>query len=196
MCAIVALAVVLLLPTLIIPALITSDTMLFLVTRNVLAAVRIVFHKVDPLAAGVVFVAVLAPMFGVARRYAQIDRWAVRRYPLDYYRLTIDHLWLRKVADVEPAIEAGLADADRDPNVGSECRYGGSGYRRCDQKTFHVESPVLRYVSSSRLAQLELLIAIPTSPLLLSPFWLARGVLALLSFFSALRSWRLLLTLV
>lgn len=119
---IVAVAVVLLLSTMIIPALVTAVilaiTMLFLVTRNILVVVPVVLHKVDPLAAGIVFAAVLAPMFGVARRYAQIDRRAAHRYPLDDYRLTINHLWRRIVADVEPSIEAGLADADRDSNVG------------------------------------------------------------------------------
>jgi hypothetical protein len=145
---IVALAVVPMIPTMIILVLVTAVipaiTMLFLVTRNILAVVPAILHKEDPLTAGVVFVAVLAPMFGVARRYVQIDRRTVRRYPLDCYRLTIDHLRLRIVADVESAIEAGLADANRDSNVGSECRGGdgGSGYCRCDQKTFHVESPV------------------------------------------------------
>lgn len=120
-------------------------TMLFLITRNVLAVVPAVLHKVDPLAAGVVFVAVLAPISGMARRYAQIDRRTILCYPLDYSRLAIDHLRLRVVADVEPAIKSGLADADRDANVGSVCRGGdgGSGYCRCDQKIFHVYSPVV-----------------------------------------------------
>ena len=78
-------------------------------------------------------------MFGVARRYAQIDRRAIHRYPFDDSRLTIDYLWRRIVADVESAIEAGLADADRNSNIGSERRDGnsGSGYYRSDQKTFH-----------------------------------------------------------
>src|ERR1019366_849909 len=140
--ALVALTVVLLVPTMIILVLVTAAipaiTMLFLVTRSILAVVPVVLHEEDPLAAGVVFAAVLAPMFGVARRYAQIDRRAVHRHPLDCHRLTIDHLWLRIVADIESAIEAGLADADRDSNIGSEsrCVDGGNGYRRCNQKSF------------------------------------------------------------
>src|SRR5450759_1483844 len=149
MVVIIALAVILMVPTMTIPVPFTAAipviTMLFLITRSILAVVPVVLHKEDPLAAGVVFAAVLAPMFGVARRYAQIDRRAIHRHPLDCHRLTIDHLWLRIVANIEPAIEAGLADADRDSNVGGECRggNGGSGYCRCDQKMFHVESPVV-----------------------------------------------------
>ena len=148
MVAIIVVVVVLLVPAMIIPvfvtAVITAMTMLFLVTRSVLALVPVVMHKEDPLAAGVVFAAVLVPMFGMARRYAQIDRRAFHRHPLDCYRLTIDHLWRRKAADVESTIEAGVADGDRDSNVGSEHwgSNGDSGNCRCDQKTFHVEFPV------------------------------------------------------
>jgi hypothetical protein len=149
MIAIIVAAVALMFPALIVPVLVTAIvpavTMTFLVARNILAVVPVVLHKEDALAAGVIFAAVLAPVFGMARGDAQIDWWAVHRYPLDCYRLTMDHLWLWKAADVDPAIEAGLADADRDANVGSEGRDGdhGNGYYRCDQKTFHVESPVV-----------------------------------------------------
>ena len=67
MAAIFALVVVLLVPTLITPGLVTAITMPFLVTRYILAVVPVVMHKEDPLAAGIVFAAVLFPMFGVAR---------------------------------------------------------------------------------------------------------------------------------
>jgi hypothetical protein len=132
-------------PTPIIPTLVPPIPMPFLIPRNILPAIPLVLHKEDRFPAGVIFVAVLAPILTVARRYAQIDRRAAYRCALDYDRLTIDHLRLRKVADIEPAIEAGLADADGDSDVGSECRsgYGGRGYCRCDQKTFHVDSPVV-----------------------------------------------------
>src|ERR1017187_10078924 len=142
MVVLVALAVVPTVPAMIIPAFVSAVTMLFLVTRNILMVVPVVLHKIDPLAAGVVFAAVLVPMFGVARRYAQIDRRTIHRTPLDYFRLTIEHLWLMIAADIESAIETWLADAERNSNVGSECRggNGGSGYYCCDQETFHVES--------------------------------------------------------
>jgi hypothetical protein len=85
MVVIVAVVVVPMVPTIIIP-------MLFLVTRNVLAVVPVVLHEEDPLAAGVVFAAVLAPMFGLTRRDAQIDRRAFHRYPFDHNGLTVDYL--------------------------------------------------------------------------------------------------------
>src|SRR5665647_3686091 len=141
----VALAFVLVLATPIIPVLVTTVipaiTMLLLVTGNIFAVVPSVLHKEDTLAACVVFSAVLAPMFGMARRNAQIDRRTIVRYtPLDYHRVTIDHLWRRKVTDVQLAIEAGLADADRDANIGSKgrCADGGNGERCCYQKLFHI----------------------------------------------------------
>lgn len=40
------------------------------VTRSIFVLIPIILHKQDPLAAGMVFAAVLAPVFGVARRYA------------------------------------------------------------------------------------------------------------------------------
>ena len=48
-------------------------------------------------------------------------------------------------ADVDAAVEAGLADADRDANVGSKGRGGddgNGGNGRGKQNTFHVDSPV------------------------------------------------------
>src|ERR1700690_2212792 len=149
MVAIVVAAVVLV-PTMIIPvratAVILVATIMFLVTRNVLVVVPVVLHKEDPLAAGVVLAAVLAPVFGMARRHAQINRRTVGRHPLYGDRLRIKHLRLGVAADVEAAIEARLADAERQANVGSECRNGSGGrdYSRCDQKTFHLESPVIK----------------------------------------------------
>ncbi|MBS1172452.1 MAG: hypothetical protein H6R12_1282, partial [Proteobacteria bacterium] len=99
---IIAVAVVLV-PAMIIPlpvmALIPAITMMLLVTRNVLALVPVVLHKVDPLAAGIVF----------------------------HNGPAIDDLRLRIPADVKPSIEAGLADADGNTDIGRECRNGGGG---------------------------------------------------------------------
>jgi hypothetical protein len=141
----ITMVLIILLPTTVIPVLVPALAMLFLVTRHILAVVPVVLHKVDSLATGVVFVTVLAPMFGVARRHAQIDRRTVHRYPLNDYRLAINDLWLRVAANVDSAIEAGLANTHRDGNVGSLSWEGHAscGYCGRDQKTFHVESPVL-----------------------------------------------------
>jgi hypothetical protein len=126
------------------PVFVTAVTMLLLITRNILAVVPVVLHKEYPLPAGVVFAAMPSPVPGVAWRHAQIDRFALHRYHMDYPRLRIDHSRLRKVANVDSTIEARLTDANRNPNVRSECRSGeGSGDYCCyKQKWFHVEFPV------------------------------------------------------
>lgn len=129
---------------------ITMAAMPFLINRNVIALVPIVPHKVDPLAAGVVLVAMLAPVLAVARGHAQIDWFAFYHdHPLDDSRLRIKHPWRRIwiVANVDAAIEAWLADGYRNSNVGGECRSGNGGgsYCRCNQKAFQVDSPLVSY---------------------------------------------------
>lgn len=106
-------------------------TMLTLIMWNILAVVPVVLYKIDALTAGVILAAMLAPMFSMAWWHPQIDGWTVHRYLLDYHRLTIEHLWLWVTTNIKPTIEAWLANADRNTNVGSECwgRDGSGG--RC-----------------------------------------------------------------
>ena len=109
---------------------ILAVTMNFLVTRNVIAVVPVVLHKEDSLAAGVVLAAVLAPVFGLTRRYMQINRRSIRRYLLDCYRLTINDLRLRIVTEVEATIVVGLANAGMTLVIARECR-GDGGDQGC-----------------------------------------------------------------
>jgi hypothetical protein len=120
---IIAVPVIPLVSTLLPHIVVMTAAMLPLVTRDILVLVPVVLHKEHPLAAGVVLTTVPAPMFRVARRYAQIDRRAVHRYPVDGYRLAIDHLWLWITANVESTVEPGLSDADGNADVRRE---GGS----------------------------------------------------------------------
>ena len=99
--------------------------MIIQVTWYIYIVVPMVLHKEHRLAAGVVFVAVFAPMFGVAGRDAQIDRRAVHWYPIDHSGLAIDHLWLRIPADLESTIKAWLSDADGNTHISGEYRRGG-----------------------------------------------------------------------
>ena len=96
----------------VVTAVILATALLFLITRNILTVVPVVLHKVDALATGIVFAAVFPPVFCMTIRHAQIDRRAFYRYPLNYSGPEINQLWWLIVADVESAIEAGLADAD------------------------------------------------------------------------------------
>jgi hypothetical protein len=111
---------------------ISVTTMFFLVTRDVLAVIPVVLDKVDSLPAGMVFVAVLFPMFGVTRRYAQIDRRTMHRYSFNYNGPSVDHLRLRIATDVDVAIKAGLADAYRYSNVGGNYRSAGDSQYGCE----------------------------------------------------------------
>src|SRR5512147_2924852 len=126
-------AVIVLAPVMIIAVLVTAVilaiTMIFLVMRNVLAVVPVVLHKKDPLAAGVVLATVFAPVFGLTRRYAQIDRRAIGRYPLDCYRMTVDDLRLRIATEVEATIVVRLAHAGGTMVITRECR--GAGGSQC-----------------------------------------------------------------
>jgi len=150
----VAVALVfLLLATIVIPALIivvmtvvaavilavflTSIALLTLIVRNVFAVVPVVLHKIDPLPAGAVLVAVLAPVLCMTRRHVQVDRRAHDRHPLNDDRLWVDQLRRRIAANVDAPVETGLADAYRYAKVGGK-------HRRCrddqcggEEKTFH-----------------------------------------------------------
>ena len=123
-----AIVVVLVVPTIamLISAPVIAVTMMFLVMRDVLVLVPVVAHKVDPFVAGVVFAAMPAPVSGMARRDAQVDRLTIHRYPLDDPRLTIENAWRRiATTNVDLPIKTGLADADGYADIGRECRNGG-----------------------------------------------------------------------
>ncbi len=102
-------------------------TMIIQVTWYIHVVVPIVLHKEHLLAAGVVFVAVFAPMFGMAGGDAQIDRRSIHWYPIDHTGLAIYDLWLRIPADLESTIKAWLPDADGNTHVSGKCRRGGQG---------------------------------------------------------------------
>ena len=124
--AIVAVAVVPFVPTMVVPTI----TVALLVMRNVFVLVPGVLHKVDPLAAGIVLAAVLAPVFRVARGHVQVNRLALYGCLVHDSRLLIDHLWLRIAADVDAPIEARLTDTDGNSDIGRECREGAGSEGR------------------------------------------------------------------
>ncbi len=128
---VIAVPVIPLVSTLLTHITVMTAAMLPLVTRDILALVPVVLHKEHPLAAGVVLTTVPAPMFRVAGRYAQIDRRAVHRYPVDCYRPAIDHLWLWITADVASTVEPGLSDADGNTDVRRESGSHRGSQRYC-----------------------------------------------------------------
>ena len=110
----------------------------FLMSRYIFALVPVVSHKINRFATGVVLPTVLAPVLHMARRNMQIDGRAAYGYSLDITRLRVDELRRRKAANIESTIEAGLADAHCDPNIGGECGSADGGNKsHCHQETFH-----------------------------------------------------------
>ena len=87
------------------------------VAWRVFISVPRILDKIDLLAAGTIRAAVLRPMFGVTRRYAQIDgRFVdVPAWPFDDNRLGIDHRWRAEVADVEATVELVGRSGSRRP---------------------------------------------------------------------------------
>jgi hypothetical protein len=136
-------AVAIILPALIIPVVIVAVTavvisvviptvthmaMMFLIMRNVFMVVPVVLHKVDPFTACMVLTAMFAPVSGMARRDVQVDWRTIFHHAAHDNRPGVDQLRRRIVANIDPAVEAGLSDADRYANVGSDDLGGG-----CDQ---------------------------------------------------------------
>ena len=101
------------------------------VAWHVLVLIPVALHKVNAFPAGAVAMAVLSPVLGVTGRHVQVDRRAANRYPFDVNWLWIDDLRRRIAADIDAAIKPGLADTQRNSNIGSKnrsgdgCQYGG-----------------------------------------------------------------------
>src|SRR5574343_106177 len=115
------------------------------VNRRVFLLVPLVANEIHTFAAGVVAVAVLVPLLGVAGRHAQVERRAAVRHGLDHDRFRIEQRRRRVTADVDAAVKTGLADADRDADVGGMgggTESGGANRER-NEKAFHDESPWL-----------------------------------------------------
>jgi len=125
-------------PAIIPPVLFTvtipTTSMPFLIKRNIIALVPVVPHKVDPLATGVVAVAMLAPVLAVPRGDAQIDWFALYHdHPLNDSRLRINHPRRRigVVADIDATIKARLSNGNGNSNIGGKCRSGKGGGSDC-----------------------------------------------------------------
>ena len=114
-------------PASVLSAVAVAITVLFTVAWCVDVVVPVVPHKIDFPTAGIVFATMLAPVFGMAWRDAQID-WAlmhISRFTHNDNRLGVKQLRAGVgVADVDLAIKAGLADTDRDADISGERRGG------------------------------------------------------------------------
>jgi len=103
------------------PAVILAMTRLIL--RYIDIIVPPITHEIDRLAASIIFAAVLAPFFLMARRHVQVHRLInnTGRSMPNHDGLCVYEFGLRKVSDVNAAIKTGLADADRHTDIGCLC---------------------------------------------------------------------------
>lgn len=110
--------------TVVIPVLLAPITaplaMPGLVARHIFTVVPVIFDEINRLTAGVVFVAMLAPMFGMAGRHPQINRRPTVRRTFDQDGLRINKCRPGETANVDLTIKTGLANADGNANIGSE----------------------------------------------------------------------------
>jgi len=98
-------------------------SILRMMMRNIDFVVPSIFHEIDRVAAGVVFVAVLAPVLRMAGGHVHVDRLvshADGRGP-NHDGSCIDDLGMGKAPDVNAAVETGLGYADRHADIGCLC---------------------------------------------------------------------------
>lgn len=109
------------------------------VLRNVDIAVPSVLYEIDGPAAGIVLMAMLAPIFRVTGRNVQVDGFfhdrAVRRP--NYDGPPVDDLRRGEIADVDVAVKTGLPHTDGYAYVGGVRRNRGKDDRQGNQKVLH-----------------------------------------------------------
>jgi hypothetical protein len=87
------------------------------ITRRVNIVVPMIVHEVDPPPAGMVLVAVFAPMLGMPWRYAQIERLLDYGRSLHENRTRVDHARFGEIAKVDDAVEIRLADMNGNTDI-------------------------------------------------------------------------------
>ena len=92
--------------------------MLCLITWHILAVIPAILHKIDTFAAGIVFAAVLAPVFCVARRDMQIYRLALDRCAINYPWLAINQLRATEITDILRPVITWMPDIDGYVDIG------------------------------------------------------------------------------
>lgn len=78
----------------------------------------------------------LAPVFGVARRHAQVER-LTSAARLDHDRLRIHQHWPGKIADVDTPVEMRVADVDRHAHIGRHRALGHDAKQRNTRNSLH-----------------------------------------------------------
>ena len=126
----------------------------------------IVANEVHGLAAGVVATAIGAPVLLMRRRYVEIDRRPLADVAplLDDHRLLHVQRGRRHVADVDPAIDTGLVDADRNADVRlRKGRADGAHGKYRDENLLHGGSPEWSDVDSTTRRRPEGMSKVPSA---------------------------------
>jgi hypothetical protein len=110
-----------------------------LILRHICFIVPSVTHEIDGSAASIVFAAMLAPVLLVTGRNVHVD-WLIDDTGgsgVYHDGSRINDFRLGIVSDVNAAIKTGLADADRDTDIGCLRRDGKKDDHHGEQKMFH-----------------------------------------------------------
>lgn len=127
------------------------------VPRNVLVVVPIIAYEVDRSATCVILPAMFVPVLLMSWRDVQVDRLSrnIFRRARDYDRLCKHDRRPRNVANINLAVEAWLADADRHAYVTGKSRDGAYTQQCGKQKFLHgirslyIDSGVMLAVTES-----------------------------------------------
>jgi hypothetical protein len=116
----------------------------FAIARRVDIVIPTILHKIHRAVTCTILAAMFAPISCMPWRHPQIDRFVDDPWRwLDNNRLGINHLGLGKTADIQTAIEAGIAHADRYTDIRRAGHATSDEHRRSrtHQITLHVDIP-------------------------------------------------------
>ena len=94
-----------------------------LLMRYINFIVPSIFYEIDRVTASIVLAAVLAPVLGMSWRHVHVNGLIndADRCGMNDNRSCVNDFGMGKAPNVNAAIETGLGDADRDPDIGSKC---------------------------------------------------------------------------
>lgn len=106
---------------------VTAFVVMMSMLRDVFVVVPVIAHEIDRPAAGVIFGAMFAPVLLMSGRDVQITRWrrCILRRPRNHDGLCKHNGRAGDIANINLAIEAGLADGDRYSYIAGKCWDGG-----------------------------------------------------------------------
>ena len=105
---IIVTAVMVAVVVMIVPIPVVAIAMLLAIVRRIDVVIPTVAHEIDLATASVVLAAIAIPVFVMAGRNTQIERWPGNRNGLNHYWLTVNHDRWWSAANINLPVEAGL----------------------------------------------------------------------------------------